>query len=430
MKKLLTLIAMACATTGAWAADIWGYATSDETGIYMQADKIGDTDNYAIISIQMVGTNTKIVIPATIYCNSNTYNVTQVGIDATFTFYKEWDNEGKIDVTSQVTTIEFADGITTIGQSAFLGLSNLQELIFPSSLTTIGNYAFQKCDGLTSITSYANELTLGTEALNGNSSWDYIAKNCVLKVKEDCAENYAKQRLASGDWTIFDTFYDNKNIHEMSWPKISSIGYGTYYNTYAYKMPEKVEGYAVKSAGSGALNLVKVYNPGDVVEAGLPLLWKYMEAMTEDKYPYVEIYRSGDDVDWPSAANDNKLSGSQTEGNVTAWGSTEDIEYAKYKFYKLANETKGEARGLGWYYGADDGGKFTTAAHKAYLILPIADAGASARSFLPLFVEEETGINAVETKDAEGEYYNLAGQRVAQPTKGMFIVNGKKVIFK
>ena len=26
--------------------------------------------------------------------------------------------------------------------------------------------------------------------------------------------------------------------------------------------------------------------------------------------------------------------------------------------------------------------------------------------------------------------YNLAGQRVAQPTKGLYIVNGKKVIIK
>ena len=28
------------------------------------------------------------------------------------------------------------------------------------------------------------------------------------------------------------------------------------------------------------------------------------------------------------------------------------------------------------------------------------------------------------------EVYNLAGQRVAQPTKGLYIVNGKKVVIK
>jgi len=30
----------------------------------------------------------------------------------------------------------------------------------------------------------------------------------------------------------------------------------------------------------------------------------------------------------------------------------------------------------------------------------------------------------------DGNFYNLAGQRVAQPAKGLYIVNGKKVIIK
>ncbi len=30
----------------------------------------------------------------------------------------------------------------------------------------------------------------------------------------------------------------------------------------------------------------------------------------------------------------------------------------------------------------------------------------------------------------DGVFYNIAGQRVAQPTKGLYIVNGKKVVIK
>ena len=33
-------------------------------------------------------------------------------------------------------------------------------------------------------------------------------------------------------------------------------------------------------------------------------------------------------------------------------------------------------------------------------------------------------------EDVRGEYYNLAGQRVAQPTKGLYIINGRKVVIK
>lgn len=45
--------------------------------------------------------------------------------------------------------------------------------------------------------------------------------------------------------------------------------------------------------------------------------------------------------------------------------------------------------------------------------------------------DDATGIKQVETskQNAEG-FYNLAGQRVANPTKGLYIVNGKKVIIK
>ena len=45
---------------------------------------------------------------------------------------------------------------------------------------------------------------------------------------------------------------------------------------------------------------------------------------------------------------------------------------------------------------------------------------------------ETTGINDVisKTADVRCGVYNLNGQRVAKPTKGLYIVNGKKVIVK
>ncbi len=66
----------------------------------------------------------------------------------------------------------------------------------------------------------------------------------------------------------------------------------------------------------------------------------------------------------------------------------------------------------------------TVLAGKAYLQIPTANA--TRESFW--FDEEPTSINAVENAQMNGEAYNLAGQRVAQPTKGLYIVNGKKVI--
>ena len=49
-----------------------------------------------------------------------------------------------------------------------------------------------------------------------------------------------------------------------------------------------------------------------------------------------------------------------------------------------------------------------------------------------LVKKESTGINTlnVEREMLNGEVYNLAGQRVPNPRKGLYIVNGKKVIMK
>ena len=70
----------------------------------------------------------------------------------------------------------------------------------------------------------------------------------------------------------------------------------------------------------------------------------------------------------------------------------------------------------------------TVAAGKAYLQILSTNVGA--REYF-WFEDETTGIEAAKaSQKMNGEFFNLAGQRVAQPTKGLYIVNGKKVIMK
>ena len=58
-------------------------------------------------------------------------------------------------------------------------------------------------------------------------------------------------------------------------------------------------------------------------------------------------------------------------------------------------------------------------------------SGGNARSFT---IDEEGGTTGINAVNGEGfmvnGYYNLNGQRVAKPTKGLYIVNGKKVVIK
>ena len=52
---------------------------------------------------------------------------------------------------------------------------------------------------------------------------------------------------------------------------------------------------------------------------------------------------------------------------------------------------------------------------------------------ISLYIDTPTSISEIidqQQKDLQGPYYNLNGQRVSRPSKGIYIVNGKKVIIK
>ncbi|MBR6339421.1 MAG: chitobiase/beta-hexosaminidase C-terminal domain-containing protein [Alloprevotella sp.] len=90
--------------------------------------------------------------------------------------------------------------------------------------------------------------------------------------------------------------------------------------------------------------------------------------------------------------------------------------------YKLSLDSNGA--NLGFYRFAD-GEK--TGAHKAFLAVP-ADQASGIRAFL-LNGDVISGISLVNGDNAEnGKAYDLSGRRVKNADKGIFIVNGKKVI--
>lgn len=69
------------------------------------------------------------------------------------------------------------------------------------------------------------------------------------------------------------------------------------------------------------------------------------------------------------------------------------------------------------------------AANRAYLQLPTAAAGAR-QSVDWEIGEEATAISNMRSSDEQGIYYNLNGQRVEHPQKGIYIKNGKKILIK
>lgn len=89
----------------------------------------------------------------------------------------------------------------------------------------------------------------------------------------------------------------------------------------------------------------------------------------------------------------------------------------------------GDASSVGFYKLTKS---HTLAAHKAYLETDTDVSGSNARVALIFDDGEATGVKEVKGLKAEtrGEYYDLMGRKVAQPTRGLYIVNGKKVVIK
>ena len=185
--------------------------------------------------------------------------------------------------------------------------------------------------------------------------------------------------------------------------EVTDAGWATYYTPFAldftkeddYYTPGELTAYTAKLV-DGKVILTKVDN----VPAGTGVVLKAAEGTY-----YVPVAAS-------STTDKGDLKGNNDQDT-----NVEDFD--GWTFYILAmNGNEAQFRKV-------SGGSIS--AGKAYL--KVGTGGAPA---LDVVFGDATGIEAVKKAEtvADGAYYNLAGQRVAQPTKGLYIVNGKKVVIK
>lgn len=191
---------------------------------------------------------------------------------------------------------------------------------------------------------------------------------------------------------------------------VSEDGYATFhYGGFNLKVPAGVTA-TTYSYADNALTASKTYNEGDVIPAKTAVVLK----ANEGNYFFAGTTETGER---PTATN---LHGSDvaTTTNVEGMG----------KYYMLSLDAKSTPGSIGFYWGADGGGAFTSKAHKAYLALP---ASAQVKGFA--FNDVTNGITAktTTTEQANAPVYSLTGVRMSGPLPaGIYVRNGKKFIVR
>lgn len=193
-------------------------------------------------------------------------------------------------------------------------------------------------------------------------------------------------------------------------------GYATYYNDkLGVTIPEGIDAKCgvITDVNNGALTIDYRYAAGAEIPAGNAVLVKAGKAM---QIPLIVSKHTSNVI------AENMLKGQATTGEFTA--------ESNYNYYKLAYNNYNTKEGLGFYFGAENGGAFTVPAGMAYLAVPRSMA---VKCFL--LDGSATGIEGIEagqTAEAVKTVYTLDGRKVeAQKLpKGIYIVNGKKVIVK
>ncbi|SDB69563.1 leucine-rich repeat protein [Butyrivibrio sp. INlla16] len=120
------------------------------------------------------------------------------------------------DYHSDITTINIASGITSIGNCAFGFCSNLSNIIIPNTITRIGSYSFYDCDMLTDIAIPSSVTVIGDSAF-----WDCTGLTTVtLPASVTTLEGFTFINCQN-----LKTAYVNCNITEIPASMFSSCVY-------------------------------------------------------------------------------------------------------------------------------------------------------------------------------------------------------------
>ena len=313
-----------------------------------------------------------------LYLNGN--EIVDLVIPNTVTSIRDWAFTG----CSGLTTVTIPESVTSIGMCTFNRCSSLTSVTIPNSVTTIGQSAFHACSSLTTVTIPNSVTCIGMYAFCDCTGMTSVSiGNCVTSIGSGAFEG------CSGLTSV--------HISDLAaWCNIS-------FDTAPYANPLSHAHHLYLNGNE----ITELIIPNSVTEIG------------SDAFIFCSGLTSVTIPNSVTSIGNSAFSGCSNLTSVVSKIKLPFIIYYNDAFSNISSSctltvpigTKNDYIANGWTEDVFKGGIFEADLDDD--MTPIKEINA--------FIQDDLSIHII---------YNLNGQRVDNPSKGIYIKNGKKVLVR
>lgn len=405
-------------------------STSDGAVAYTSSNPdVATVDEDGLVSLVGQGTTT---ITATV-AETDTYTEATAEYTLTVTTLSEFRKTATVTTGKQYILTADIDGTSHVAKTVREG--NGYDYLYVNDLTTAnvmasadlysftltaveGGFTIQQPDG--------RYLYMNDDDYTTLNAGEEAGANAVWSIAQQADGTFMIQNVATGKYIQYSTTHTSfgcyrdaqddgvrPSLYEKATLDVTDAGYATLFSQHAIIVPEGMEAAVATNVVDGRLAIDYRYPAGAVIPASTGVLLK------------AEAGNHGYNVATTDATApaDNLLKGSVEDATTVGDNCL---------FYMLSYDQNDE--NLGFYWGAENGAAFTNEGGKAYLAVPQATANGAIGFALDGSLVTAIGQATADT-NAPAKIYTIDGRlmqqtRTADLPRGLYIVNGKKVIIK